>query len=269
MGGLKSYFPVTYWTYLIAALAISGIPLTAGFFSKDQILWQAYAGPMGSFWLWLVAWITAGLTAFYMFRQFFMVFHGPCRVEEKVKAHIHESPRVMTVPLILLAAGSVFAGWLGTPEFMWGSAWDHWLQPLFTVQEEVHHGGVDAELLLMLLTLGIVGAGIVLAYLSFYLRGKVPEILSSWAGGVPYRLLLDKYYIDEFYELVVVRPFSWSSGWLANIFDLHVIDRIVNGVADFVRGASLSWRRVQTGNVQHYLAFFLAGTLLILAYLYR
>jgi len=269
MGGLKSYFPVTYWTYLIAALAISGIPLTAGFFSKDQILWQAYAGPMGSFWLWLVAWVTAGLTAFYMFRQFFMVFHGPCRVEEKVKAHIHESRRVMTLPLVLLAVGSIFAGWLGTPEFMWGSAWDHWLQPLFGVQGEVHHGGVDTELLLMLLTLGIVGAGIYLAYLSYYLRGKVPERLSSWAGGGLYRLLLDKYCIDEFYELVVVRPFTWSSSWLASVFDVRLIDGIINGTADIVKGMSLSWRRVQTGNVQHYLAFFLAGTLLILAYLYR
>jgi NADH-quinone oxidoreductase subunit L len=269
MGGLKSHLPVTYWTYLIAALAISGIPLTAGFFSKDQVLWQAYASPLGSLWLWLAAWITAGLTAFYMFRQFFMVFHGPCRVEERVKAHIHESPPVMTLPLILLAAGSIFAGWLGTPKFMWGSAWDHWLQPLFGVHAEVHHGGVGAEILLMLLTLGIVGAGIYLAYVSYYLGGRAPERLSSWAGGIPYRLLLDKYYVDEFYDLVVVRLFTRCSGWLASVFDVRVIDRIVNGAAEVVRGTSLSWRRIQTGNVQHYLAFFLAGTLLILVYLYR
>ena len=121
----------------------------------------------------------------------------------------------------------------------------------------------------MLLTLGIVGAGIYLAYLSYYLRGKVPERLSSWAGGGLYRLLLDKYCIDEFYELVVVRPFTWSSSWLASVFDVRLIDGIINGTADIVKGMSLSWRRVQTGNVQHYLAFFLAGTLLILAYLYR
>ncbi|MBI4489641.1 MAG: NADH-quinone oxidoreductase subunit L, partial [Deltaproteobacteria bacterium] len=146
MGGLKSYLPVTYWTYLIAALAISGAPLTAGFFSKDQILWHAFASPNGSVWLWLLAWLTAGLTAFYMFRQFFMVFHAKCRLEQQVRDHIHESPRVMTVPLILLALGSIFAGWLGTPEFMWGSPWDQWLQPLFGVREGIPHGALIEEL---------------------------------------------------------------------------------------------------------------------------
>jgi len=266
MGALKSHFPITYWIYLIAALAISGAPLTAGFFSKDQVLWQTYASPSGSIWLWLLAWVTAGLTAFYMFRQFFLVFYGPSKVEQHVKSHIHESPRVMTFPLILLALGSIFAGWLGTPEFMWGSVWDHWLRPVFGAQEEVHHGGMIEEIL-MLLTVGIAGLGIFLAYIFYCRAGKVPELLSS---SVLYRCLLNKYYVDETYDFLLVRPFTWWSKWLANVFDTGFIDRIVNGVAERVRGSSLFWRQLQTGNVQHYVFGFLTGTLIILAYyLYR
>lgn len=266
MGALKPHLPRTYWTYLIATLAISGIPLTAGFFSKDQILWQAYSSPHGSTGLWALAWLTAGLTAFYMFRQLFMVFHGESRVEGHRKAHLHESPAVMTVPLVVLAVGSIFAGWLGTPEFMWGSAWDHWLAPLFGSAGEAHHGAVAEEIVLMLLTLGIVAVGIFLAYL-FYGRASAALLrLSTLAGGMPYRMLLNKYYIDELYDALFVRPFTACSKFCADIFDIKVIDGIVNGIANRVRGSSLFWREIQTGNVQHYLFGFLAGTLLILAY---
>jgi len=269
MGGLKSYFPITYWTHLTAALAISGAPLTAGFFSKDQILWQAFASPAGSFWLWLLAWLTAGLTAFYMFRQLFLVFHGECKAEGHVRAHIHESPLVMTVPLILLALGSIVAGWLGPPEFMWESIWDPWLQPVFGVPEEVPHEPM-IEGLLMVLTLGIAALGYYLAYVSYARARKIPEILSSWAGGTPYHCLLSKYYVDEIYDLLLVRPFTACSRWLADVFDLGVIDGAVNGVANRVKSNSLFWRQLQSGNVQHYLFGFLTGTLLILAYyLYR
>ncbi|TAK02150.1 NADH-quinone oxidoreductase subunit L [bacterium] len=266
MGGLKPYLPTTYWSYLIAALAIAGAPLTAGFFSKDQILWQAFASPNGSVWLWLMAWLTAGLTAFYMFRQFFMVFHGECRAAEQVKAHIHESPRVMTVPLMLLALGSIFAGWLGTPEFMWGSAWDRWLNPLFGVPEAIHPENGRQEIFFMLLTLAIAVAGFFLSYLGYFRGTKFPEYLSSWAGGVPHRWLVRKYYVDEIYDFLLVRPFTGFSRWLAELFDPAVIDGVVNGVAQRVRGSALFWRQLQSGNIQHYLLGFLTGTLLILAY---
>jgi NADH-quinone oxidoreductase subunit L len=267
MGGLKSHLPTTYWTYLIAALAISGAPLTAGFFSKDQILWQAYASPSGAVWLWLMAWIAAGLTAFYMFRQFFLVFHGECRAPAEVKAHIHESPLVMTAPLVLLAAGSIFAGWLGTPDFLWGSAWNHWLEPLFGVAEAAPHEEQSAEIFFLILTLAVAGAGFYLAYLSYARGAQLPERLSSMIGGSLYRCLFHKYYVDELYDLAVVRPFTACSGWLAAVFDLGVIDGIVNGIADRVRGSSLFWRELQTGNVQHYLLAFLAGAVVVFGYL--
>jgi NADH-quinone oxidoreductase subunit L len=267
MGGLKSYLPKTYWTYVIATLAIAGLPFTAGFFSKDLILWQAYSSPLGSHELWLIAWITAGLTALYVFRQLFMVFHGTCRADEHVKAHIHESPAVMTVPLVILAAGSIFAGWLGTPEYVWGSRWDAWLKPIFGAAAETHAAGsAEAEIELMLLTLAIVGLAILLAYFSYAREGRLPKQLSSFIRGGPYRVLLNKYYIDELYDLVLVRPFTSGSRWLAQFFDPRVIDGLVNGVAKGTRGFSLIWREVQTGNIQHYLTGFLAGTLALLAY---
>jgi len=263
MGGLKSSLPATYWTYLIAALAISGAPLTAGFFSKDQILWQAFASTRGAVGFWFIAWLTAGLTAFYMFRQFFLVFHGPCRVREPVRTKIHESPRVMTVPLAVLALGSVFAGWVGAPEFMWGSPWQRWLEPVFGAQGQAAHGEVSAEWLLMSLTFAIAALGFFLAYLGYGRGAGVPERISSWPA---FNWLARKYYVDEMYDLILVRPFTRCAAWMAQSFDPKFIDGAVNGVAGRVLGSSLFWRQVQTGNVQHYLFGFLAGALVILAY---
>jgi NADH-quinone oxidoreductase subunit L len=265
MGGLRRHLPVTYWTYLIAALAISGAPLTAGFFSKDRILWETYSSPYG-FSFWFTGWLTAGLTAFYMFRQFFMVFHGPSRVAEPAKSHIHESPRLMTVPLIVLAAGSIFAGWLATPEFMWGSVWDAWLEPVLGGTKAAEHHAVSEELFLMALTIAIAAAGV---FIAFILYGRQSEIPGRIARTAVYKLLADKYYIDELYDRLFVQPFAAFSAWLARRFDPGFIDGVVNGVAASVRARSLSWRRLQSGNVQHYLFAFLAGTLLIFAYFLR
>ena len=266
MGGLKTYLPKTYWTYVIATLAIAGAPGTAGFFSKDLILWQAFSSPRGSQALWFIGWITAGMTAFYMFRQLFMVFHGQCRAEEHVKAHIHESPGVMTVPLMILAFGSIFAGWLGAPEYLWHAPWEDWLRPVFGAVHEAHHGSLTDEIYLMLLTVAIAAVGIFIAYWAYGRRATLAQRAASLAGGAPYRLLLNKYYVDELYDRVLVRPFTAASGWLAQIFDPAVIDGAVNGIAGSARGLSAKWRAMQTGDVQHYLIAFVAGALALLAY---
>ena len=266
MGGLKAYMPTTYWTYVVATLAIAGAPFTAGFFSKDLILWRAFSSPHGSSWLWGLAWLTAGMTAFYMFRQLFLVFHGSCRADDRVQAHLHESPSVMTVPLVVLAAGAICTGWLGAPEYLWGSRWDLWLEPIFGGAHAVHHGSYSDEIILMLLTLAIVGLGILLAYSSYCLGGRAAEGFSRLAGGAPYRLLLNKYYVDEIYDSLIIRPFTAGSRWLAQFFDPRVIDGTVNGIAASARGCSTIWRGIQTGNVQHYLVGFLIGTLALLAY---
>ncbi|MFB3108867.1 MAG: NADH-quinone oxidoreductase subunit L [Candidatus Binatia bacterium] len=266
MGGLKSYFPTTYWTYLIAALAISGAPFTAGYFSKDHILWLMLKDPDGSPILWFLAWVTAGLTAFYMFRQFFMVFHGRCKLEEQVRAHVHESPRVMTVPLMLLALGSVLVGWFGTPKYLHENEWLDWLHPVFGPKEDILHGGVSEEILFTFLALGIAGLGLYLAYRFYYREETTPEVGAPQTGGMFYRLLLNKYYIDEIYDTLIVGPLTRGANWFADTFDPAIIDGIVNGLANRVRSSSLFWRQFQTGNVQHYLLCFLGGTLLILAY---
>jgi NADH-quinone oxidoreductase subunit L len=263
MGGLRSHMPTTYRTYVIATLAIAGAPLTAGFFSKDLILWKAFS--QGALDLWAIAFLTAGMTAFYMFRQLFMVFHGECRAGAHAQAHLHESPATMTVPLVILAVGSIFAGWLGAPEYLWGNKWDHWLAPVFGAQE-AHHGSVAMEIYVTLATLALAGAAIYLAYRRYGRPGVRAVQATETTGGMFYRLLLNKYYIDELYDLAIVRPFTLLSDWLARVFDPRVIDGIANGIARTARGVSVIWQSVQSGNVQHYLAGFLIGTLALLGY---
>jgi NADH-quinone oxidoreductase subunit L len=260
MGGLKAYLPKTYWTYVIATLAIAGIPFTAGFFSKDLILWQTFNH--GAVVLWGIGLVTAGLTAFYMFRQLFMVFHGECRADAHAKAHLHESPAVMTLPLIILAIGSIFTGWLGAPDYLWGSRWDHWLQPVFGAAE-AHHGSLSTEILVTLLTLAVVAAGIYLAYAKY---GKAAVEFDRGAGSLPYRLSLNKFYVDELYDFIFVRPFTAGARFFAYFIDPWAIDGVINGVAATVRGLAWIWRGLQTGNVQHYVAGFLVGALALLAY---
>ena len=259
MGGLKAHMPKTYWTYVVATLAIAGAPLTAGFFSKDLILWQAFSHR--AYALWGIGLVTAGMTAFYMFRQLFMVFHGECRADPHAKAHLHESPASMTSPLIILAAGSIFTGWLGAPEYLWGSAWDHWLQPIFGAAE--HHGSVSTEILVTSLTLAVVAIGIYSAYAKY---GKADAQIAEERENLIYRLTLNKYYIDELYDSLIVRPFTACSSFLARIIDPWVIDGTVNGIAALARGFSWVARGLQTGDVQHYVAGFLIGTLALLAY---
>jgi len=172
----------------------------------------------------------------------------------------------MTVPLIILAVGSIFTGWLGAPEYLWDNRWDSWLTPIFGAVHEAQQGAADTEISLMLLTVALVGLAVLLACVSYGRARKVPERLSSIAGGGPYRVLLNKYYVDEIYDFLVVRPFTLISDCLAWFFDPRVIDGAVNGIAQSARGLSSFWSGMQTGNVQHYLVGFLIGTLALLAY---
>ena len=259
MGGLKAHMPRTYWTYVIATLAIAGAPLTAGFFSKDLILWQAFSH--GAYVLWGIGLVTAGMTAFYMFRQLFLVFHGECRADSHAKAHLHESPATMTIPLMVLAAGSIFTGWLGAPDYLWGSAWDHWLQAIFGAPE--HHGPAATEIIVTLLTLAIIAVGVYWAYLRY---GRMGAQIGERSENLAYRLSLNKYYIDELYDLLIVRPFTACASFFAQIIDPWVIDATVNSIAALARGLSWVSRGLQTGNVQHYAAGFLLGALALIGY---
>jgi NADH-quinone oxidoreductase subunit L len=169
MGDLRHKMPTTHWTFLVATLAISGIPGLSGFFSKDQILSEAYSGPLGKPWLYWLATLTAGMTAFYMFRGLFMTFYGKSRLDEQVEHHAHESSPKITIPLIVLAVFSVFVGYVGLPHPLEGLS--HFLDPVFGSSEELLHSTAVAqgaegmsELTLMGFSLGAAALGILLAW---------------------------------------------------------------------------------------------------------
>jgi NADH-quinone oxidoreductase subunit L len=247
MGGLWSKLPHTSKTFLIATLALTGFPFLAGFFSKDEILWQAYSSHHGHWMLWTVATLVAGLTAFYMFRQVFMVFFGECRADHDTQHHLHESPPSMTMPLWILAVGSIVVGYFGVPHSLGGflgipHVFNDWLAPVMGahgVENEGHPAGGELalELGLMAISVTVAFCGIGLAYLMYYRRSLKPDTFSELAGGAPYRVLLNKYYVDELYDLVFVRGMlvvANAAAW----FDRTIIDGIVNGAAVVVRGVS-------------------------------
>ncbi|MFQ5683257.1 MAG: NADH-quinone oxidoreductase subunit L [Candidatus Binatia bacterium] len=288
MGGLRRSMPYTFWTFTIAVLAISGTPLTAGFFSKDEILWQAFSSPHGSGLLWAVGVLTAGLTALYMFRQLFLVFFGESRVDSHTQAHHHESPKVMTYPLVVLAIGSIVAGWIGLPAILGGSQFSAWLEPVFGEPHELHTSG-SLEATLMVISVGVAALGFFFAYLLYYRRALVPASFSSLIGGLPYRLFFHKYYVDELYQLVFVRSAlllarlgAWIDqyiidfivdgsaratvfvSWFDGLFDNYVVDWAVNKVADSTFGAGDKFRKIQTGNINSYLYVILGAVVLAL-----
>ena len=250
MGGLRHTMPTTYWTFAVGCLAIAGVPLLSGFFSKDLILEEAYAAPHGSVGLWLLGTLGAGLTAFYMFRLLFVTFWGETRAAPEVADHIHESPSVMTGPLIVLAGLSVIGGYFSVP---------HFLAAVFA-----HHPAHVSFVIRYLPTLvGLAGIG--LAYVLYVREPGRAERLGQQLATL-HGLLLNKYYIDEIYQAVFVRPVLLASQWLWQVWDTQVIDRLVNGTAQTADASGSALRLWQTGNVQTYALSFLAGAMLILGY---
>ncbi len=264
MGGLKRYMPVTYWTMLIASLSISGIPPLAGFFSKDDILAQAYAaGGVGKF-VWLLGTVAALLTAFYSFRLIYLAFHGQFRGTEEQKHHLHESPPVMTVPLILLCIGAVAAGWVGIPEALGGSnAFGRFLH--HAIEARQYHLGHTEEYLIMALSVIVGLTGIVLAYI-FYIKDRNIPLRLARRFQFLYRLLWNKYYVDELYGAVIVRPaFFVASSVIEGLSDRVVIEGIVNGLPALIGRIGAGLRKLQNGIVQNYGQIIGAGLFIILA----
>jgi NADH-quinone oxidoreductase subunit L len=270
MGGLKRYLPTTYKTFLIGAIAISGIPPFAGFFSKDEILWKAFSSEYGSAVLWALGVIGAALTAFYMFRLVSLTFGGEKRYGPEV--HPHEAPKTMTVPLIILAFLSVVGGIVGIPESLLGSnALEHWLEPVFApAYDKLHiypHPVEITEYLLMVLSVAVAAGAI---YAARYVYLQRTELAEQWKSkyALAYRVLFNKYYVDEAYDAVVVSPtVKVSEGFLWKGVDVAVIDGIVNGSAKLVAIVAQGIRRVQTGIAQQYATVFVGGILFILLWL--
>jgi len=264
MGGLRTKMPVTFWTFLVGTLAIAGAPGLAGFFSKDEILWHTWSS--GHTVLWLIATITATLTAFYMFRLLFLTFFGDLRADHDVAHHVHESPAVMTIPLVILAALSIVGGWVGLPEhWLWGNKLGEFLAPVTGHPHAAEHAGMLGEGALMAIATTLAIAGATLAYV-FYIRLPGLPMVLSWRLRGIYELLRDKYRVDELYDAIIVTPYVWLSTMLWKVVDVQLIDGFVNGLAGAVAANGTLWRRAQTGNVQHYALAFLGGVVLILAY---
>jgi NADH-quinone oxidoreductase subunit L len=327
MGGLRRHLPITYWTFLVGALAIAGVPGLAGFFSKDEILFETFRE--GHTLLWVVGALTSLLTATYMFRLVFLTFHGQRRHDAPAAAHgdeddhapgahaahqddhgsshhvpaashghavghaagahaIHEPPVAMTFVLIALAIGSIAAGYIGVPHALGGhNALHAWLEPAFAVPGAAEAAGAEAavgeaaageaaaeathaeetlELTLMGVSSGIAVLGIAIAFGIWIKRRAIADRMAVTFAPI-YRLLLNKYYVDEIYDASVVQPIKViSRDGLWRGFDINVIDGIVNGTAAAVAAASTSLRRVQTGSVRAYAGSLFVGVVMILGY---
>jgi NADH-quinone oxidoreductase subunit L len=296
MGGLRRDLPLTYWTFLIGALAIAGVPLLSGFFSKDEILYETYAS--GHTGLWIVGLITSLLTAIYMFRVVFLTFHGerragaaaPAHPEEEEPAaqqappaaaahaaphaapshHLHDAPRPMAIALVALAIGSVLAGYAGFPSALGGSGrFQKFLEPSFTAHSGVAAeaaGETGVELGLMAVSSAVALAGIGIAVF-FFLRNRAAagRLADRFAGLRT--VLLNKYYVDEVYDAGIVQPVRIvSEEGLWKGLDARGIDGAVNGVADTVGGLSEVLRRAQTGSVRAYAASLFLGVVAVLGY---
>jgi NADH-quinone oxidoreductase subunit L len=265
MGGLKARMPRTYWTFLIATLALCGIFPFAGFFSKDEILWKALTG--GGLPFWFLGAGAALMTAFYMFRAVFLTFHGSSRMEADAAKNAHESPRIMTVPLIFLAVLSAVGGFIGIPIIEGGNKLEEFLAPVLSSPAAAEAGmhAPDLEIVAMIVSLLIAIAGIALAYRMYIRNPELPVMLVRRFHGA-YSLILNKYWIDELYDALFVRPLVAFSNFLWNTVDNKLIDGTVNGVAGLFRGGSEIFRRIQTGNVQSYGVYILAGIVVIVGY---
>jgi NADH-quinone oxidoreductase subunit L len=286
MGGLRKAIPVTFWTMFIATFAISGVPGFAGFFSKDEILEAAQSGPHANLPLWLLGLVAAGLTSFYMFRLIFLTFFGKQQFDEH-KVHVHESPKNMTVPLMVLAFLSIFGGWFAAPKLVGGTDYfAAFLHPVFADvrltepaapvvrvinPEEAPPRTENGAMELVHAVTGppvIVGLiGILIAWWFYIRRPDLPKKLAQSMYGL-YTLVLHKYYVDEIYAAVIIRPLLWiSTNVLWHTVDEGLIDGTVNGSARLARETGGKLRELQSGNARSYASWVVVGAVGVTALL--
>ncbi|MGY2134194.1 NADH-quinone oxidoreductase subunit L [Hymenobacter sp. HD11105] len=268
MGGLRKALPITFLTFFIGCLAISGIPPFSGFFSKDEILAHTYEH---SKLMWAVGLFTAFLTAFYMFRLLFLTFFGEFRGTAEQKHHLHESPASMTLPLIVLAVLAAVGGFMGAPMFLGGKHYlADFLAPIFTYSRQINPGAftgeIDHSTELMLIGASVAAGvlGIIFAYVQYVSRGVRP-VADEAQRSAPESLVYHKYYIDELYNALFVRPIMGLSRGLYRFVEQGIIDPIVNGLGRLTLGGGQLMRFVQTGTIGVYLILMVIGIVLILA----
>ena len=260
MGGLRKLLPITHATFLIGWLAIIGIPPFAGFFSKDEILWQAFSSPLGNKGLWVVGVITAGCTSFYMTRLMCLTFWGKSRVSKDV--HPHEAPLVMWLPLAILAVLSTVGGWIGIPSVIGGGA--NWLERWFegVIHEPtglgagIHSATLEWSAMGISLSLAVIMA--TLAYMFYITNPALPGRFVGRIHGL-YRLVYNKYFVDEFYFARIINPLIDASRGLWAYVDVNFIDRTTYVVGDIVRGVGSTAKSFQNGNLQQYAMYIALG----------
>jgi NADH-quinone oxidoreductase subunit L len=293
MGGLRHKMPITFVTFVAATLALCGIFPFAGFFSKDEIIWQAFSH--GHFVVWAFLLLGAGCTVFYMSRQVYMTFFGEFRGTHEQEHHLHESPPSMAYVLVVLGLLSVVGGWLKWPEFIVGfKPFEEFLGPIFSseITRRVTEAGIHnhaAEAAFAAITFIVVVCGWYLADLMYRQDRLDPARFSQMFGGVPYEWVYNKYYVDEFYDRAVVQPYlmatralAWFDtniidgvvnlaarivvflSWLSGLFDKYVVDALVNFASNVTYNVGGRLRRLQTGSINGYLYGILAAVMLIL-----
>jgi len=266
MGGLRKYMPITHLTFLFGWLAIIGIPPFAGFFSKDEILWQAFASPYGNKGLWFIGVVTAACTAFYMTRLMALTFWGKGRFGSNV--HPHESPLSMTIPLMVLGVLSVVGGWIGIPHVIGavlpghpGNFFEHWLSPrIFNLPAA--HGQEMTEWLLMGISVSLAGMAAWFAYYSYLIHKEIPKRISEALGPV-YKAVENKYYVDEFYFARIINPLVAMANALWLYIDVNVIDKMTYWASDLIAGLGSFVKSVQNGKTQSYALYMAVGVVLI------
>jgi NADH-quinone oxidoreductase subunit L len=275
MGGLRKKMPITFITFLVSTIAIAGIPGFAGFFSKDEILWWSFASTRGHVALWVLGACAAGMTAFYMFRLVFMTFYGEQRTHAKAKDHVHESPLVITIPLMVLGLLAVVGGYIGIPHVL-GNLVGHipnyfgdFLAPVFAPTQELYnisaHGTAAAEFGLMGISIGIALCGIFLAYIMYIKNPALPgKFVASFTGL--WRAVFNKWYVDEIYDALVVNPTKKIGTFCWKGFDVRVVDGVVNGVGRLINAFSNVLRYTQSGFSHNYAMSMTLGVVVILAF---
>jgi NADH-quinone oxidoreductase subunit L len=269
MGALRKHTPITFSTMFIAALAISGIFPLAGFFSKDEILWSAWT--RGYHFVWLVGFITAGLTAFYMFRLIFLAFCGESRRSKEADHHLHESPGSMTGPLVVLGILSVVGGFVGLPVWMnlGSNKFFEFLEPslAMTYRPEVHEASHLTELGFACVSILAAVVGIYIAYSLYIRRLKAANQLAIRFKSI-YYFLYRKYYVDELYDFLFVKPaVRISTEFLWKRWDIGVIDNTVNGAGRMIEDSGSILKYVQNGFIRSYAAWILMGTVAVILYI--
>lgn len=260
MGGLKKALPITFATMLIGTIAISGIPPFSGFFSKDEILAHTYEHSPT---LWFFGMVASMLTAFYMFRLLYLTFYRKFRGTHEQEHHLHESPKSMTIPLIVLAILAIVGGALGLPEFWGATNWMHHHLDSIIAHKDPSILNHAKEWMLMGIAVVAAGATIVFAYMIYIKNQILPEAKDEKLTGIK-KLIYNKYYVDELYEIIITKPLDFLSVVFYKFLDLQVVDGIVNGVGTAVTGVSSLVRKVQTGHIGFYIFGMVIGIIAIL-----